>query len=62
MLNVTEDNDTRLMPRYELSKEWSHEDVWDLITNGGMNANPADVPMKVYDPSIRADYFNEGIK
>ncbi len=62
MVNVTEENDTRLMPRHELSKTWSHEEIWDLILNGGMNANPADVPMKTYDPRARADYFSEGIQ
>ena len=62
VVNVTEENDTRLMPRHELSKTWTHEEIWDLILNGGMNANPADVPMRTYDPGARADYFSEGIK
>ncbi|KAL0056022.1 hypothetical protein WJX82_006799 [Trebouxia sp. C0006] len=62
VVNVTEENDTRLMPRHELSKTWTHEEIWDLILNGGMNANPADVPMKTYDPGSKADYFSEGIQ
>ena len=60
--NVTDENDTRLMPRYEESRSWSHEEIWDLILNGGRNANPADVPMKTYDPLIKADYFTEGCR
>jgi len=59
---VTEQNDTRLMPRHELSRSWSHAEIWDLILNGGKNADPDDVPMKVYDPLSRADYFSEGIQ
>jgi len=62
VVNVTEENDTRLMPRHELSKTWTHQEIWDLILNGGMNANPADVPMKTYDPGCKADYFSEGIQ
>ncbi|DBA67266.1 TPA: hypothetical protein ACH3X2_001573 [Trebouxia sp. C0005] len=62
VVNVTEENDTRLMPRHELSKTWTHEEIWDLILNGGMNANPADVPMRTFDPGARTDFFTEGIK
>lgn len=50
------------MPRHELSRSWSHAEIWDLILNGGKNADPDDVPMKVYDPLSRADYFSEGIQ
>ena len=33
-----------------------------MITNAGLNADPADVPMKTFDPLGRADYYAEGIK
>ena len=61
-MNVTHENDTRLMPKWEQIKEWTHEEIWDLILNGGQNANPDDVPMKIFNPLTKADYFAEGIK
>ncbi|KAL3154335.1 hypothetical protein ABBQ32_013818 [Trebouxia sp. C0010 RCD-2024] len=62
VVNVTSENDIRLMPKWEPIKEWTHEEIWDLILNGGQNANPDDVPMKVFDPLTKSDYFAEGIK
>ena len=50
------------MPKWEPIRQWTHEEIWDMILNGGRNANPDDVPMKTFDPTQKADYYAEGIK
>ena len=51
-----------MMPKWGPIKEWTHEEIWDLILDGGQNANPDDVPMKIFNPLTKSDYFAEGIK
>ena len=31
-------------------REWTHKEVWDLITMGGINADPRDVALFVRNP------------
>lgn len=47
-----------LEPEY---REWTHKEIWDLITNGGRWADPRDVPLKEMDPLGKADYTFEGV-
>lgn len=62
VVNVTHENDTRLMPKWEAIRSWTHEEILDLILNGGKNANPDDVPVRIFNPIARSDYFAEGVK
>lgn len=64
VLNVTEENDTRLEPGWTTTpRTWSHEEIWDLILNGGVSAHPDDVKaLKIQDPEAKADYFVEGVQ
>ena len=50
------------MPRHEPGRSWTHEEIWGLIRNNGVNADPADVPMRVFDPLHGPDFFEQGIK
>lgn len=64
VLNVSEESDSRLKPLWTSApRTWSHEEIWDLITNSGMNAHPDDIKsLKVQDPVVKADYFVEGCR
>ena len=35
-------------------REWSHEEIWDLITANGRNADPRDVGLWVLNPNAIA--------
>lgn len=50
------------MPKWEAIRSWTHEEILDLILNGGKNANPDDVPVRIFNPIARSDYFAEGVK
>jgi hypothetical protein len=44
-------------PRY---REWTHREIWDLITLNGTAADPRKVPLIVEDLDTVADYVAEG--
>lgn len=52
-------NDVRLMSKTE--REWTHEEILDLITQGGMATDPSNVPLLVEDPEMVADYVSQGV-
>ena len=59
---VGEYNDVRLMPKDgQPAKRWSHEEIWNLITENGSNYNPSDDTMIIFKPDIKCDYFSEAI-
>ena len=37
-------------PTDPVYREWTHKEVWDLITNSGANADPRDVRLRVDNP------------
>lgn len=41
-------------------REWTHKEVWDLITMGGINADPRDVALFVRNPLEIADAPAQG--
>lgn len=64
ILNVSEENDSRLELGWTTTpRTWNHEEIWDLILNGGQNAHPDDVKsVKIQDPQGKSDYFVEGVQ
>jgi hypothetical protein len=41
-------------------REWSMKEMWDLITQNGLAADPRDIPFQVRKPGSRTDFVKEG--
>ncbi|XP_075264006.1 uncharacterized protein LOC142355855 [Convolutriloba macropyga] len=58
--NCTPENDVRLIPTTgRKPKQWTDEEIWNLITNNGVNASPEDVyreSLTIIDPKMPCDH------